>query len=619
MIVKFKATNFLSWENLEFNFTNGVTLISGFNNDDQSPEGSGKSAIPNALCWGLYGKIPKDAKIDDVIRYGAKSCSVVVDLETGLKIVRTRKPNDLYIEQDGKIIKGKDANETQELIEFHLGMSFDAFVQAVYFAQNYPKKFITSTQEEKGKILSDIQDLNVFDEARKKILSELREQSVELARLKAQTDSAVEKTQSIDEHISDLEVMKHAFKTEKNNNLKIVNDQIAESVAELDKLQITKTQLKDKDFSENQKKIDKDLEELSNVRAELQHKLVSIEDVKKQKNKLSIEMNSLATKSMNVNTKVNSYKNAEVKSCELCGSSLDKADPAHIEKHVKELKKELKELNAKIKDLALEDKDLIVLDSTDLRMDINELIKATNALKDLKRELDREALQKELIDQKIEMQEKEIKRLKQTLDKEASRTSEPIDKRINIAREDLKQKKLEAEAFLKVLKEREDYVLSLERLKSGFKEVKSYIFQSLLLELTNKSNKYLKQLFELPISIKFTNTSESGDMTKILTDVTLDGVERPLGLYSGGQFRRIQLAVDLALSEIISSRSNKPMKIRIFDEYMKDLSLNSMQKILRLLEGLKGSTILIEHNDIFKTIVQKEFKVELTDGVSRTT
>ena len=99
--------------------------------------------------------------------------------------------------------------------------------------------------------------------------------------------------------------------------------------------------------------------------------------------------------------------------------------------------------------------------------------------------------------------------------------------------------------------------------------------------------------------------------------MTLDGIRRPLGLYSGGQFRRIQLAVDFAISDIIASRSKSPISLKILDESFKDLSESSMEKLLRLLEQQKGGTILIEHNSIFKSIVNNVFSVEFKDGISR--
>ena len=172
--MRVKAKNFLSWEYLEFEIGQGITLIDGFNHDDGSSEGSGKSAILSAIAWGGYGEIPKDANVDEVIRHGQKSCEVRLEHDD-FTIVRSRGPNDLCVYYPGKDkpYRGKDARETQKHIEKLLGMTFKTFCQSIYFPQNYPNKFVTANQEDKGRILSEILDLEQFDRARKKLLKPL--------------------------------------------------------------------------------------------------------------------------------------------------------------------------------------------------------------------------------------------------------------------------------------------------------------------------------------------------------------------------------------------------------------------------------------------------------------
>jgi DNA repair exonuclease SbcCD ATPase subunit len=155
-----------------------------------------------------------------------------------------------------------------------------------------------------------------------------------------------------------------------------------------------------------------------------------------------------------------------------------------------------------------------------------------------------------------------------------------------------------------------------EYLKDGFKQIKSYVFQSLLSELNRSTNRYLNELFEVPASIIFDNISDDGEISKIKTTVMLDGNERSLGLLSGGQFRRVQLAVDFALSDIVAQRSKNPINVKILDEAFKDLSEPSMERIVGVLQKMSGCTILIEHNSIIKNIVNRIYKVELKDGIS---
>jgi DNA repair exonuclease SbcCD ATPase subunit len=78
----------------------------------------------------------------------------------------------------------------------------------------------------------------------------------------------------------------------------------------------------------------------------------------------------------------------------------------------------------------------------------------------------------------------------------------------------------------------------------------------------------------------------------------------------------VSLAVDLALSDVVTSRKGAQIGVLILDEYFKDLSETSMEKCLTLLEGRGQPVLLIEHNSIFKNIVNNSIMVRLEDGTS---
>jgi DNA repair exonuclease SbcCD ATPase subunit len=157
----------------------------------------------------------------------------------------------------------------------------------------------------------------------------------------------------------------------------------------------------------------------------------------------------------------------------------------------------------------------------------------------------------------------------------------------------------------------EKYYNQLEVLKDGFKEIKTYVFSSALSELSYRTNQFLQVLFHMPAEIKFVNED-----LNIQTKIILKDQEMSLGLLSGGQFRRFSLAVDLALSDMVSSRKNSKVNLLILDEYFKDLSETSMEKCLDLLKSRKCPVLLIEHNSVFKNIVDNVFFVELQGGTS---
>ena len=53
-------------------------------------EGSGKSAILNGLTWVIYGDVPKDVKVNQIVRDGTKKAEGALLFDSGHAIKRTR-------------------------------------------------------------------------------------------------------------------------------------------------------------------------------------------------------------------------------------------------------------------------------------------------------------------------------------------------------------------------------------------------------------------------------------------------------------------------------------------------------------------------------------------------
>lgn len=560
MFAKITARNFFSWESLEFDFQSGVTLIAGQNLDDNTSEGSGKSSIPNALCWALYGQLPKDVNIDDVIKTGAKSCTVEIELLDGTKIVRSRKPNQLYIEFNGSVETGKDLKETQKLVDAEIGMGFDTFCQSVYFAQNYSNKFITANQEQKAKILSELQDLSIFDKASKKAHEMLKKSVSELSLLDVKL---AEKNSTYSHHNANIKALEKLSNSFDSDQSKKLQDLVLKQAEINEKAVVLKAEVDSLGSIEDTVDLELNIQKTIDERNKVERELYYIEQLKAQRDQAK-----------------------ENETCPACGKPLDKNDVCF---NIPD--------NAKL----LERKEA-------LDLDVHNLASRGLEIKNKKRKND------ELLYQLGQLMGEEYKIDTQVKSLESS--SNPYSQLVLQSQNQIEPLKKTIEDIKLEIDKIKKYVTYLEFLKSGYKEIKSYVFQGLLSDLNNKTNKYLRELFDVSAYITFDNVSDEGDISKIQTKVILDGYERSLGLLSGGQFRRVQLAVDFALSEIVSERSQKPINIRILDEAFKDLSESSMEKIIIILQKMSGCSILIEHNSLIKSVVNRVFNVELKDGTS---
>ena len=94
--------NFLSYKEAIIEFKKGLYLISGWNNDKNTANASGKTSIVDALCWTLFGETPRKISVNGVINWKEQKeckCSVKIKKSNNeiMVIERSRKPNHLHI------------------------------------------------------------------------------------------------------------------------------------------------------------------------------------------------------------------------------------------------------------------------------------------------------------------------------------------------------------------------------------------------------------------------------------------------------------------------------------------------------------------------------------------
>ncbi len=663
-----EGENLFSWESLRYEIQAGISQITGFNYVDQTPEGSGKSSVPNILAWTLYGSIPKDAKIDEVVRDGCKSGHGRVTLEDDHKVYRSRKPNDLYIEKpNGEIVKGKDARETQLIINQLVGRDFEAFCQTVYFAQNYPNKFISAGESDKARILSEVQDLTVFDRARKRALEVGKAVDNTLLELDRQMTAVEAEESRLKSNAQLITEFVQKFENDKTAKLETLNQEKDSLLEKVGNLEVALEEVNADSIQAEFDQIDELLNGLSEQKGEHTSAIKAAESASAEKLRLKRNVESFEAKFQKLEIKVQRtegrIKQAEGKlhkteakvfelesaatepdNCPTCGQA---ASEAMLKKHKAHTKKQILDLISEIeacaKDIEEAQEELVGFEteSEELKDEHEAAVKKYKAAKaaptaeDAQKALKRiEKETQELLgirrsiqatQTKVLRDEAELKSTYRSLERvtkglEATESSDCLKELQKL--EMIDSELLTQEAKRKTLQKQHSEATTrrrnLEILKTGFKEVKQYVFQSLLRELSVKSTSLAAELFEMPVKVEFSNDdAEDGGVSKIRTSVTLNGVPRSLGLLSGGQYSRVALAVNIALSDVVAQRGNKGHNLLILDEPFQNLSLSSMQKMIDLLEARGKSVILIEHNDLIKQIVSNVFNIELRDGISR--
>ena len=159
--------------------TRGLVLIQGINNDDPSAisNGAGKSSIPDALSWCLYGVTARGETGDKIINNHAKSASVSVVLEMDdgelYHIARYRKDkknkNRLIVT---KLIDGEGAvdltlgtdKETQQRVNTIVGCDEKVFNAAIYQGQEEMPDLPRFTDKQLKELVEETAGITVLQE-----------------------------------------------------------------------------------------------------------------------------------------------------------------------------------------------------------------------------------------------------------------------------------------------------------------------------------------------------------------------------------------------------------------------------------------------------------------------
>lgn len=147
----------------------GLVLVEGVNRDEPMAEsnGAGKSALAEAIVWGLTGKTLRGLKGDEVIRADAgQDCQVRLSGERGGKeweIHRTRKmggttrrpSTSFYVDgaQQGAL---GDPDETQRRIDRFLGVTYDLLSNTMIFGQSEKWRFSELTDARRKELFDQI-------------------------------------------------------------------------------------------------------------------------------------------------------------------------------------------------------------------------------------------------------------------------------------------------------------------------------------------------------------------------------------------------------------------------------------------------------------------------------
>ena len=162
-----EAKNFYSFKDLSIDLSDysGIVRILGENKDTGASNGSGKSAIIEAVVFGIFGKTVRKSTEEAIVnsQEGANlRVRVVLEKDSvgNIEIIRCKRPTSLNLVVNGVNVSKENASETQKYIEDLLETDYKSFLASVVFGQHADFTFLDSSPEDKRKIIRNCFNLD---------------------------------------------------------------------------------------------------------------------------------------------------------------------------------------------------------------------------------------------------------------------------------------------------------------------------------------------------------------------------------------------------------------------------------------------------------------------------
>ena len=606
------AHNFLSYEDFGLSFPKlGFVQIVGKNNKDLAKSnGAGKSAIFESISYALTGETIRGVK--DVTRHGTSESFVelyaVID-NCKYKVVRSKNgsSSDLKLFVDGEDKSGKGIRDTQKILSDLLpDLTSELIGSIMILGQGLPYRFTNNTPAGRKEVLekltkSDfmIEDIKSRIDSRESHLAErVKELQNSISILSAKRESLSDEKNRIESMLADSENIEKSEKLLQNLIEKSLSCE--KEIAELEK--------SEKLAKENYDQVSKDLDTLSRNFTKKQFQIREIYTKKQvsivsQKNSADFALKSKLAELKKLSSVTDICPTCGQK---LAGVKLPSLDP--IKKEIADLEQELADIETILdneneefeSELKILEKDFESEKADYQAMkDDSELVycDTSSYVREKRAELSDINSQKSFLQAKVETWKENWKSGQKRL--------EEVGKADKQAEEQIAKD-------TSLLAENQQRLSAIQKMKSYTKrDFRGFLLRNVISYLSNIIDKYSQIVYnDKQLQIKL-------DGNNLL--VSYGGL-----LYeqlSGGERQKIDIIVQLALKQMLSSLYGYSCNICCMDEIFDNLDSIGCEKILELiskeLADIEDVFIITHHEDLQLPCDRVLTVVKDEEGVSR--
>lgn len=610
-IKKIKFENLFSHVSSEYIFRNNTcTLIVGENRDNGGNNGAGKSTLFEAITLALTNKSLRELKKENFINRDAEDCFISLELENKIlkstllinrKFFRGNKSVKVEIIENGEIDTTiVSVDEANKRIFELIGISRDDLLRYFIISQDNRYTFFTAGDVEKKEVLNRITSADVINPLIEKLSADKKLKEQQKTEINNKIISIQSKKETLEEQLEEL------LHEDNSEEIKSLSSKIELLNEELENIGNEKTRLSElieKNKSELNTIKDIDVDSLISERKKKKVKIKEIEEQIDDNNRVERAVkNDLDSSTICPECGANFIKDSQLN---LSVTELEDLLKS-VDKNNKELTKKRDKLSEGVKDLndKIDEAESVSERKSELSQKIKRLNIKINGLQD----------EEDDVKAKIKKSELEIKKLKEQKENSVAIKSlrdkiNDCDKEFNVTEQEV----MKVDEELEMINFWHHYMG-----KSGFM---TYVANRAVSVLEGTVNSFLKKFkSSLSVNINGFKILRDGSVREKIEVFALEnGLNAETFMSkSGGERGRINLAGVLSIQHLINLSTNgKGLNLLMLDETFGGIDSEGQEGIIRILENLGITVIMItqnvssEFNNDNKLVVVKE------DGVSR--
>ena len=277
-LIELQATNICAFEQLVYiPVQNQATLVFGNNrdNDSQNSNGSGKSALIEAVAIGILGEPLRKVNVDEIINDRFDEATVSMTLHntmSGVSMTVNRKlsrksPQDIQITVDGSDIKQSSVADYNKYVLEQIGLSKDDVLHNFILTARKYQSFLSSSDKDKKEIINRFSNGVMVDESIEALRADMEPLQLSLQEAENEVARCVGRVSALAEEIESYIDNEAAAKASLAERVANIQESISSKRAEIRNHQDRKTTINQ--FLDCLDEVDADIQKLEESDADV--------------------------------------------------------------------------------------------------------------------------------------------------------------------------------------------------------------------------------------------------------------------------------------------------------------------------------------------------------------